>query len=42
MICAGGRRADTCRGDSGGPLVCDISGHYYIFGVTSWGKAEVK
>ena len=42
MMCAGGRRADTCRGDSGGPLVCDISGHYYIFGVTSWGKEWLK
>ncbi|CAG5112300.1 Oidioi.mRNA.OKI2018_I69.chr2.g6528.t1.cds [Oikopleura dioica] len=38
MMCAGGRTADTCRGDSGGPLVCSINGHYYIFGITSWGQ----
>ncbi|XP_035221118.1 chymotrypsinogen A-like [Stegodyphus dumicola] len=38
MICAG--RLDPlhglCHGDSGGPLVCQKSGHWYVYGATSF------
>jgi secreted trypsin-like serine protease len=38
MICAGGRKVDTCYGDSGGPLMARTSqGGYRIIGLTSWG-----
>lgn len=41
IICAGGRKQDTCRGDSGGPLVRDVSENYninwYLYGITSFG-----
>ncbi|XP_077999401.1 uncharacterized protein LOC144452224 [Glandiceps talaboti] len=44
MICAGYLDRGTCKGDSGGPLVClhqnsdDGLGHWYLFGVVSWGR----
>ncbi|XP_061490764.1 neurotrypsin-like isoform X4 [Rhineura floridana] len=42
MLCAGNlsedNRVDSCQGDSGGPLMCQrLSGHWVIWGITSWG-----
>jgi secreted trypsin-like serine protease len=38
MICAGGRKVDTCFGDSGGPMMARTNqGNYRIVGLTSWG-----
>ncbi|XP_043911762.1 hyaluronan-binding protein 2-like [Protopterus annectens] len=42
MLCAGYMHrvgTDTCQGDSGGPLACEKAGHYYIYGVVSWGDS---
>ncbi|KAL2091025.1 hypothetical protein ACEWY4_013288 [Coilia grayii] len=41
MVCAGGGKDSGCQGDSGGPLNCQVSGSYYVHGVTSFvsGKA---
>jgi trypsin len=38
MICAGGRKVDTCFGDSGGPLLArDRQGRQVLVGLTSFG-----
>ena len=43
MLCAGGRKADTCEGDSGGPLTCfkysasKNRDQVYLCGVVSFG-----
>lgn len=36
MLCAGGRRKDSCEGDSGGPLVCAGK----AVGIVSWGNRK--
>lgn len=39
VLCAGGKRGDTCRGDSGGPLVVtnNFGSKYFLAGLTSKG-----
>ncbi|KAM4691125.1 acrosin-like [Rhinophrynus dorsalis] len=41
-LCAGSEQGgvDSCQGDSGGPLMCKRKRdkHYYVAGVTSWGR----
>ncbi|KAF6731779.1 Elastase-1 [Oryzias melastigma] len=39
MVCAGGGAESGCNGDSGGPLNCQVSGKYYVHGITSFGSA---
>ncbi|XP_030634122.1 elastase-1-like [Chanos chanos] len=40
MVCAGGGSLSGCQGDSGGPLNCQVSGRYYVHGVTSFVSAQ--
>ncbi|XP_076838028.1 uncharacterized protein prss56 [Brachyhypopomus gauderio] len=41
MFCAGylSGGTDSCQGDSGGPLIFQdrVSGHFHLYGITSWG-----
>ncbi|XP_038149143.1 elastase-1-like isoform X1 [Cyprinodon tularosa] len=39
MVCGGGGSDSGCNGDSGGPLNCQVSGKYYVHGVTSFVSA---
>lgn len=42
FVCAGGEDGvDLCKGDGGSPLVCEVDGapgHYYLAGMSAWGK----
>lgn len=38
FICAGGEAGkDACTGDGGSPLVCNMSGRFYVVGLSAWG-----
>ncbi|XP_066935440.1 chymotrypsin-like protease CTRL-1 [Clytia hemisphaerica] len=42
MVCAVGETTRACFGDSGGPLKCKSKGHWYLWGLTSFGPNDCQ